>query len=220
MDIEPTTMGGRKTLDLIKKNEIENRDSGQSSEKVNRSTIFDFLYFWSIFLLSISFFTDLTIYFCFYQKKNNTKSYEIGTFFIRIVTDALFIAPLLLYIRYALTNSTKNYVMGIIIFFPQFVLSIISIIVINNQDFITKEDEKNEHENKTYQIGDFIDFVNYMIINSDNDIDNKNNTDGNFNTTTNLTDSRISALKISPVVNLVFYLLTVLLTFLKVVKNY
>jgi len=220
MDIEPTTMGGRKTLDLIKKNEIENRDSGQSSEKVNRSTIFDFLYFWSIFLLSISFFIDLTIYFCFYQKKNNTKSYEIGTFFIRIVTDALFIAPLLLYIRYALTNSTKNYVMGIIIFFPQFVLSIISIIVINNQDFITKEDEKNEHENKTYQIGDFIDFVNYMIINSDNDIDNKNNTDGNFNTTTDLTDSRISALKISPVVNLIIFLLTVLLTFLKVAKNY
>ena len=218
MDIEPTTMGGRKTLDLIQKNEIEKRDSGQSSEKVNRSTIFDFLYFWSIFLLSISFFSDLTIYFCFYQKKNNTKSYEPGTFFLRIGTDALFIAPLLLYIRYALTNSAKNYVMGIIVFFPQFVLSIISIIVINNQDFITKEDEINEYEkNKTNQIGDFIDFVNYMIINSANDT---NNTDGDFNATTELTDSRISALKISPVVNLVFYLLTVLLTFLKVVKNY
>ena len=218
MDIEPTTMGGRKTLDLIQKNEIEKRDSGQSSEKVNRSTIFDFLYFWSIFLLSISFFSDLTIYFCFYQKKNNTKSYEPGTFFLRIGTDALFIAPLLLYIRYALTNSAKNYVVGIIVFFPQFVLSIISIIVINNQDFITKEDEINEYEkNKTNQIGDFIDFVNYMIINSANDT---NNTDGDFNATTELTDSRISALKISPVVNLVFYLLTVLLTFLKVVKNY
>ena len=218
MDIEPTTMGGRKTLDLIQKNEIENRESGQSSDKVNRSTIFDFLYFWSIFLLSISFFSDLTIYFCFYQKKNNTKSYEPGTFFLRIGTDALFIAPLLLYIRYALTNSAKNYVMGIIVFFPQFVLSIISIIVINNQDFITKEDEINEYEkNKTNQIGDFIDFVNYMIINSANDT---NNTDGDFNATTELTDSRISALKISPVVNLVFYLLTVLLTFLKVVKNY
>ena len=218
MDIEPTTMGGRKTLDLIQKNEIENRESGQSSDKVNRSTIFDFLYFWSIFLLSISFFTDLTIYFCFYQKKNNTKSYEPGTFFLRIITDALFIAPLLLYIRYALTNSAKNYVMGIIVFFPQFVLSIISIIVINNQDFITKEDEINEYEkNKTNQIGDFIDFVNYMIINSANDT---NNTDGDFNATTELTDSRISASKISPVVNLVFYLLTVLLTFLKVVKNY
>ena len=218
MDIEPTTMGGRKTLDLIQKNEIEKRDSGQSSEKVNRSTIFDFLYFWSIFLLSISFFTVLTIYFCFYQKKNNTKSYEPGTFFLRIGTDALFIAPLLLYIRYALTNSAKNYVMGIIVFFPQFVLSIISIIVINNQDFITKEDEINEYEkNKTNQIGDFIDFVNYMIINSANDT---NNTDGDFNATTELTDSRISALKISPVVNLVFYLLNVILTFLKVVKNY
>ena len=217
MDIEPTTMGGRKTLDLIQKNEIEKRDSGQSSEKVNRSTIFDFLYFWSIFLLSISFFTDLTIYFCFYQKKNNTRSYEPGTFFLRIVTDALFIAPLLLYIRYALTNSAKNYVVGIIVFFPQFVLSIISIIEINNQDFITKEDEKNEYQNKTNQIDDFIDFINYMTINSVND---NNNTDDGFNATTELTDSRISALKISPVVNLVFYLLTVLLTFLKVVKNY
>ena len=217
MDIEPTTMGGRKTLDLIQKNEIENRESGQSSDKVNRSTIFDFLYFWSIFLLSISFFTDLTIYFCFYQKKNNTKSYEPGTFFLRIVTDALFIAPLLLYIRYALTNSAKNYVVGIIVFFPQFVLSIISIIEINNQDFITKEDEKNEYQNKTNQIDDFIDFINYMTINSVND---NNNTDDGFNATTELTDSRISALRISPVVNLVFYILTVLLTFLKVVKNF
>ena len=217
MDIEPTTMGGRKTLDLIQKNEIEKRDSGQSSEKVNRSTIFDFLYFWSIFLLSISFFTDLTIYFCFYQKKNNTKSYEPGTFFLRIITDALFIAPLLLYIRYALTNSTKNYVMGIIVFFPQFILSIISIIVINNQDFITKEDEENEHQNKTRQLDDIMDFVNYMIINSANDT---NNTDGDFNATTELTDSRISALKISPVINLAFYILTVLLTFLKVFKNF
>ena len=217
MDIEPTTMGGRKTLDLIQKNEIEKRDSGQSTEKVNRSTIFDFLYFWSIFLLSISFFTDLTIYFCFYQKKNNTRSYEPGTFFLRIVTDALFIAPLLLYIRYALTNSAKNYVVGIIVFFPQFVLSIISIIEINNQDFITKEDEKNEYQNKTNQIDDFIDFINYMTINSVND---NNNTDDGFNATTELTDSRISALRISPVVNLVFYILTVLLTFLKVVKNF
>ena len=220
MDIEPTTMGGRKTLDLIQKNEIENRESGQSSDKVNRSTIFDFLYFWSIFLLSISFFTDLTIYFCFYQKKNNTKSYEPGTFFLRIITDALFIAPLLLYIRYALTNSTKNYVMGIIVFFPQFILSIISIIVINNQDFITKEDEENEHQNKTRQLDDIMDFVNYMLINSGNDADNNNNTDGGFNATTDLTDSRISALKISPVINLAFYILTVLLTFLKVFKNF
>ena len=138
MDIEPTTMGGRKTLDLIQRNEIENRESGKSSEKANRSTIFDFLYFWSIFLLSISFFTDLTIYFCFYQKKNNKRSYEAKTFFLRIITDALFIAPLLLYIRYALDNSLKNYVIGIIVFFPQFILSIISIIVINNQEKMKK----------------------------------------------------------------------------------
>ena len=216
MDIEPTGMGVRKTLDLIQKNEIENRDSRQSNEKVNRSTIFDFLYFWSIFFLSISFFVDLTIYFCFYQKKNNSKSYKAGTFFLRIITDALFIAPLLLYIRYALTNSKKNYIMGIIIFLPQLILTIISIIVINNQDFITKDDENNEDQNKESQINEFIDLINYMAM--DNDTDSNNNTDKN--TSTDLTDSRISALKISPILNLVFYILTVLLTFLKVVKNF
>ena len=110
--------------------------------------------------------------------------------------------------------------MGIIVFFPQFILSIISIIVINNQDFITKEDEENEYQNKTRQLDDIMDFVNYMLINSGNNIDNNNNTDGGFNATTDLTDSRISALKISPVINLAFYILTVLLTFLKVFKNF
>ena len=216
MDIEPTTMGGRKTLDLIQKNEVENRDSRQSNEKVNRSTIFDFLYFWSVFFLSISFFIDLTIYFCFYQKKNNSRSYKAGTFFLRIITDALFIAPLLLYIRYALTNSTKNYIIGIVVFFPQFILSIISIIVIYNQDFITKDDEKNEYYNNSSQIDEFADFVNFMLLNNDSD----NNNTENYTTTTDLTDSRISALKISPILNLVFYLITILLTFLKVFKNF
>ena len=215
MDIEPTAMGGRKTLELIQKNEIEKTDRA-SSDKTNKSTIFDFLYFWSIFLLSISFFSDLTIYFCFYQKKNNTLSYKPETFFLRIITDALFIAPLLLYIRFALTNSTKNYIIGLLVFLPQFVLTIISIIEIYNQSFMTIDDERKEYEKKNNQTDWVIDFVNFMLFN--NDINN--NTNVTFEATTDLTNQRINALKISPIINLVFYLLAVILTFLKIVKNF
>ena len=214
MDIEPTTMGGRKTLDLIQKNEIENRDSSPNNDRINRSTIFDFLYFWSIFLLSISFFSDLTIYFCFYQKKNNSLSYHTETFFLRIITDALFIAPLLLYIRYALTNSTKNYIIGIIVFLPQFILSIISIVEIYNQSFQTKDDEIWKYEEKENKSDGVLDFIDYILVTIDN------NTNITYNETTSLTNQRISALKISPIINLIFYLLTVILTFLKVVKNF
>ena len=97
---------------------------------------------------------------------------------------------------------------------PQLILSIISIIEIYNQDFITIDDEEKEYENKKNKSEGFFDFVNYMIYND------SNNTIDKFNSTTNLTDQRITALKISPIINLVFYLLTVILTFFKIMKNF
>ena len=149
MDIEPTTMGGRKTLDLIQKNDMENRLSIDGNEASNKSTFFEHIYFWSIFLLSTSFFLDLTVYFCFYQKRrSNEENYQARTFFIRVITDVLFISPLLIFLRFALDNVSKNYIIGIFIFLPQFILNLISIIDIHIQEFVlAKENGTNTTDN-------------------------------------------------------------------------
>ena len=200
MDIEKTSKNDRKALEMIHKS--GNKEINASSkENVNKSTIFDFLYFWSIFLLSFSFFFDLIIYFCFYQEKNNQWSYNSLTFFLRIITDSLYIAPLLIYIRYALTSSTKNYIIGVFIFLPQLILNFISILKIYTQSFITKENYENiENKSSLYSFNSF-NFYNSTI-------------------EVKMTNAKVLVLKISPIFNLVFYLLAVVLTFLKIFKNF
>ena len=201
MDIEKTSKNDRKALEMIHKGG-NNENNAPSKENVNKSTIFDFLYFWSIFLLSLSFFSDLCIYFCFYQEKNNQLSYNSITFFLRIITDAIFISPLLLYIRYAMNSTAKNYLIGIFIILPQFILSLISIMQIFKQEFKTKEDLEII-DNK----------LNFLVMSSSN---NTNNT----TIDTQLSKERVTVLKISPVINLIIYLLSVVLTFLKIVKKF
>ena len=201
-------------MDLIQKNEIENRNSRQSNEKVNRSTIFEFVYFWSVFILSISFFVDLTVYFCFYQKKNNKFSYYTKPFVFRIVADIIFIAPLLLFIRYALTNSMKYYIIGIFVFLPQLLFSLISIILVFDQDFITDKDIQN-YDNTNYTNNTNI--SNFLFIYLE---DLNNGTNNNTDNITLLTQTRVTALKTSPIINLVIYIITVSLTYLKIIKNF
>ena len=202
MEIEPPINEEKKIFELVKKDEIENKNERTSNEKDNAKTIFKLLYFWSIFILSTSFFADLIIYFCFYQEKNNQLSYNSITFFLRIITDALFISPLLLYIRYAMNSTAKNYLIGIFIILPQFILSLISIMQIFKQEFKTKEDLEII-DNKS----------NFLVMFSSN---NTNNT----TIDTQLSKERVTVLKISPVINLIIYLLSVVLTFLKIVKKF
>ena len=200
MDIEKTSKNDRKALEMIHKGG-NNENNAPSKENVNKSTIFDFLYFWSIFLLSLSFFSDLCIYFCFYQEKNNQWSYNSLTFFLRIITDSLYIAPLLIYIRYALTSSTKNYIIGVFIFLPQLILNFISILKIYTQSFITKENYENiENKSSLYSFNSF----------------------NSYNTTieVKMTNAKVLVLKISPSFNLAIYLLAVILIFLKIFKNF
>ena len=154
---------------------------------------------------SVSFFFDLTIYFCFYQKKNNVFSFKSSNFFIRIITDSLFIAPLMIFIRYALKSSAKIYIFGIFIFLPQIILSTISIIGIQTQDFITNDDLNKKTDNET-----IVNFTNFIVGNSPN----------NTNETTLLTNTKVSVLKVSPIINLAFYIITVILSYLKVIINF
>ena len=203
MDIEPAKKVDRKTLELIKKGEIET--TRPSDEKVNRSTIFEFLYFWTIFILSASFFADLTLYFIYYQDINNQLSYHSVTYILRIIADSLFILPLLIYIRIALTNTTKNYVIGILAFLPQFILCIVTIVLIYTQDFITQENlgiNKNE--------ANFFYFLSSNSSNSSNSSDTidtstdfPDSTDSTDSTDfpTLLTNAKVVILKISPIIH-------------------
>ena len=225
MDIEPTTMGGRKTLDLIQKNDMDNRLSIDGNEASNKTTFFEHIYFWCLFLLSTSFFLDLIFYFCYYQKKrSNEENYQARTFFIRVATDVLFISPLLIYLRFALDNVVKNYIIGIFIFLPQFILNFISIIDIHLQDFVlnnkngtnTTDNDGSDsiiHHNDTNNtIFNF--FINDIITNATNDTTN-NETSNDIK----INNARINLLKISPLVNMIIYIITVLLTLFRVYKN-
>ena len=225
MDIEPTTMGGRKTLDLIQRNDMDNRLSIDGNEASNKTTFFEHIYFWCLFLLSTSFFLDLIFYFCYYQKKrSNEENYQARTFFIRVATDVLFISPLLIYLRFALDNVVKNYIIGIFIFLPQFILNFISIIDIHLQDFVlnnkngtnTTDNDGSDsiiHHNDTNNtIFNF--FINDIITNATNDTTN-NETSNDIK----INNTRINLLKISPLVNMIIYIITVLLTLFRVYKN-
>ena len=225
MDIEPTTMGGRKTLDLIQRNDMDNRLSIDGNEASNKTTFFEHIYFWCLFLLSTSFFLDLIFYFCYYQKKrSNEENYQARTFFIRVATDVLFISPLLIYLRFALDNVVKNYIIGIFIFLPQFILNFISIIDIHLQDFVlnnkngtnTTDNDGSDsiiHHNDTNNtIFNF--FINDIINNATNDTTN-NETSNDIK----INNARINLLKISPIVNMIIYIITVLLTLFRVYKN-
>jgi len=223
MDIEPTTMGGRKTLDLIQRNDMENRLSIDGNEASNKSTFFEHMYFWSIFLLSTSFFLDLIIYFCYYQKKrSNEENYQARTFFIRVITDVIFISPLLIYLRFALDNVLKNYIIGIFIFLPQFILNFISIIDIHVQEFVLNNkngtnstdgsDSIIPHKDTNDTLFNF--FINEIFNNATNDTTN-NGTSNDIK----INNARISILKLSPLVNMTIYIITVLLTLFRVYKN-
>ena len=106
-------------------------------------------------------------------KKNNSRSYESWTFFKNYYRYIIYCTINIIY-QICFNKFSKKLCYGINVFFPQFIVSIISIIVINNQDFITKEEEENEYQNKMSQLDDIMDFVNNIIINSGNDTDDNN----------------------------------------------
>ena len=123
----------------------------------------------------------------------------------------LFVGPLLLFIRFALTNDKKYYIVGIFVFLPQLVLSIVSIILVYNQDFITKDDiEGNNGGNNTNNITN----ITYFIFENLQDSENNQKED------TLLTKSRVNAIKTTPIINLIIYIITVALTYLKIKNNY
>ena len=165
----------------------------------------------------------------YYQKKRNDDNYQPRTFFVRVITDVLFISPLLMYLRFALDNVLKNYILGIIIFLPQFILNLISIVDIHIQDFVLSNkngtnttDSDGSDSPIPHNDTIFNNIINDTINILANDTSNSTTNDTTNNTTSekmNLNNMRINILKISPSINMVIYIITVLLTYLRVYKN-
>ena len=190
MDIEPGDKKYPKTYDWLNQSPEENLSTPPMT---NLSTIFSHTYFWTIYLLAASYICDIIFYFAYYQEKFQIVYYDEATYALRIVTDVIFIFPILLYIKLAITDNRIHYIIGSIIFLPQLVLSLISLIRIFIQDYCTEGDKlcdpstiKPDYEDEPRR----------------------------------LTYTRITILRVSTLINFLLYLIAVALTFLKIIKNF
>ena len=107
---------------------------------------------------------------------------------------------------------------------PQFILNFISIIDIHIQEFDYADENGTNttnnngsdsiihHNDTNYTI--FNIFLNYFINNATNDTTN-NETNNNIT----MTKFRENILKLSPLVNMIIYIITVLLTYFRIYKN-
>ena len=173
----------------------DDEGSLESKSKTNRSTIFTHSYFWSLYLLGVSFIVDLLFYLFYYQEKFQIGYFYQPTLILRVVNDILFLFPILIFIKYAFSNKIFNYIIGLAVFLPQLVLSIISLVRIYTQEFCP---ETNYDPNLCYydpneEHDSIIRRLNYV---------------------------RITILRTCSLVNLILYIIGVALTFLKLIKNY
>ena len=165
-------------------------DSFDSTSKTNRSTIFHHAYFWSLYLLAISYILDVLFYLIYYQKKFQTKYYYGATYVLRVINDTIFLFPILIFIKFAVLNKLLYYIIGAILFMPQLLLSIISLIMIYNQDYCSDDNFKLNLCNEEYDSPRILDYVHITILRS------------------------------ITLVNFLLYIIAISLTFLKIIKNY
>ena len=165
-------------------------DSFDSTSKTNRSTIFHHAYFWSLYLLAISYILDVLFYLIYYQKKFQTKYYYGATYVLRVINDTIFLFPILIFIKFAVLNKFLYYIIGAILFMPQLLLSIISLIMIYNQDYCSDDNFKLNLCNEEYASPRILDHVHITILRS------------------------------ITLVNFLLYIIAISLTFLKIIKNY
>ena len=166
-------------------------DTMENKSKFNRSTIFEHSYFWILFLTASSYIIDLLFYLMYYQEKFEIIYYEKATLILRIINDILFLFPIFIFIKFAITDNKLNYIIGGFVFLPQLVLNLISLIQIYNQDYCTDSNI----------------LCNILPGLEEEDI-------------RRLTYNRISILRITSLINFILYIFSVALTFLKVLKNY
>ena len=190
MDIEPDDKKYSKNYDWLNQSAEENLTN---PPKTNLSTIFSHAYFWTIYLLAASYICDIIFYFAYYQKKFQIVYYDEATYALRIITDVIFIFPILIYIKLAITDNRINYIIGALVFLPQLVLSLISLIKIYTQDYCTDNDMLCDPSNIDTSLEDSARRLNY---------------------------TRITILRTSTLINFILFIIAVALTFLKIFRNY
>ena len=188
MDIEPTSKKHYKT-EWLNQNSFE---SFTKPRKINISTIFNHSYFWVLYLLSVSYCTDFILYLVYYQEKFEIIYYDEATLVLRYINDVIFIFPLLLFIKFQKTARPISYIIAGIIFLPQLVINIVSLIKIYTQDYCLDDDTILCDRNRFPEDED-IRFLNHF---------------------------HITLLRISTLINLILYVFAVALTFLKIIRNY
>ena len=170
---------------------LNREDSLENNSKFNRSTIFEHAYFWILFLTAASYIIDLLFYLIYYQEKFGIIYYEKATLILRIINDILFLFPLLIFIKFAITNNKLNYIIGGVVFLPQLVLNIISLVQIYNQDYCTDS--------------------NILCI-IPKELEEEDIRRLNYN--------RITILRTTSLINLILYIFSIALTFLKIIRDY
>ena len=190
MDIEPSEKKYSKNIDWLNQ---AAEDSLNNPPKTNLSTIFNHLFFWTIYLLAASYICDIIFYFAYYQEKYQIGYYEEATYVLRIITDVIFVFPILIYIKLAIRDTRINYFISSVFFAPQLVLSFVSLIRIFTQDYCKEGDKLCEPS-------------------ADNS--------GYEDDPRKLDYTRITILRICTLINFILYVITIALTFLKIIRNY
>ena len=114
-----------------------------SEENLKQSKCFKNFYLFITFLLSLSCFLDISAFLCYYQNNKNKSNFNQAIFYIRIVNDAVFILPMLIYLQHAIDITFKYFIVGIFTFLPQIILSTISLIMLLLQNY---EEKKTDNE--------------------------------------------------------------------------
>ena len=182
MDVEPEMKQNNKSADWLEPNEEDNNN-------IKKTTFCNALYFWSIYLLSISFIVDMLLYLFYYQKSFEIVYYDNVTYILRIINNALFLFPLLLFWKFSNSNNLQHYLYGVLLLYPQFVLTLIGVIKIFKQKYCTEDDKLCEYVPDDDLIIRKLDYT------------------------------RITTLRISTLINLIIYFWTITLTFLKMGFN-
>ena len=105
------------------------------SDTVKPTRCFTNIYLAISFLLCLSCFLDLCGFLCYYKESKNKLLFQASIFYIRIVNDIFLILPLLLYLQWAIDVTFKYFIVGILVFLPQIILSAISLILIFLQNY-------------------------------------------------------------------------------------
>ena len=104
MDVEPEMKQNLKSADWLEPN------SDDSMSIIKKTSFFNLLYFWCVYLLTISFCVDMLLYLFYYQKTFEIVYYDKVTFILRAINNTLFVFPLLIFWKLSDSENSDHYI--------------------------------------------------------------------------------------------------------------